>query len=65
MNTTIEGPLKPMMNGDDEAVMKGLLLFTNTGQLTQMREYMSELWARGVTKEQFLKWAEGQSKTPN
>jgi hypothetical protein len=61
------GYLQPEMNGDNEAIMKALLTFSQMGasHVTQMRSYMSELWARGVTKEQFLAWAKEQDSAAN
>jgi hypothetical protein len=55
------------MNGDNEAVMKSLLTFCRLcpNNMTQIRNYMSELWARGVTKEQFLAWVEEQDNAAN
>ena len=65
MTTDIKGSTQPTMNGDDESIMKALLLYINTHQLSSMRDYMSELWARGVTKDQFLQWVERQTNASN
>ncbi len=59
----LESILQPEMNGTDLGVMKSLLVsLPLDGQSLKSfevsRAYMAELWARGVSKEDFLKWAE-------
>lgn len=51
------------MDGSNEEIMKFLLKFLPSDkedkfQLFEMsRSYMTELWLRGISKEEFIRWA--------
>lgn len=57
---TLEEMLQPMMNGTDLGVKEALLkMYQDEIYKThdQWRIFTAELWARGISKEEFLAWA--------
>ncbi len=69
----IEQLIQPMMNGNDDEVKKGLLAsLNNLSPLSDppfpsiafatdiWQKYMAELWARGISKAEFLEYAKGK-----
>jgi hypothetical protein len=49
------GYLTPMMNGDDESVVRALVEHL-PGNLDNARMFMAELFCRGVSKEDAMKY---------
>lgn len=59
----LEATFQPMMNGTTQAVKQSLLELLIEGvhkTHDSWRVFTAELWARGVTKEQFVEWAKEQ-----